>query len=99
MANYSFTSQLSGTETAAVVGIASTQQAQATATTPWSPSVSRGDISINTHTSLNLGNLVLSTTGSIGVSTESLSKESTPGWLTGRRPQKGQLYPRGVFNK
>lgn len=22
-----------------------------------------------------------------------------PGWLTGRRPTTGQLYPRGVFNK
>ena len=21
------------------------------------------------------------------------------GWLTGRRPQSGQLYPRGVYNK
>lgn len=24
---------------------------------------------------------------------------ATPGWLTGRRPQSGQLYPRGVYNK
>jgi hypothetical protein len=23
----------------------------------------------------------------------------TSGWLTGRRPQSGQLYPRGVYNK
>ena len=22
-----------------------------------------------------------------------------PGWLTGRRPTTGQLYPRGVYNK
>jgi len=22
-----------------------------------------------------------------------------PGWLTGRRPVKGQLFPRGVYNK
>ena len=22
-----------------------------------------------------------------------------PGWLTGRRPTNGQLYPRGVYNK
>ena len=22
-----------------------------------------------------------------------------PGWMTGRRPVTGQLYPRGVFNK
>lgn len=24
---------------------------------------------------------------------------ATPGWLTGRRPAFGQLYPRGVYNK
>jgi hypothetical protein len=24
---------------------------------------------------------------------------ATPGWLTGRRPSLGQLYPRGVYNK
>ena len=25
--------------------------------------------------------------------------ETRPGWLTGRRPSQGQLFPRGVFNK
>lgn len=25
--------------------------------------------------------------------------ETIPGWLTGRRPQSGQLFPRGVYNK
>jgi len=24
---------------------------------------------------------------------------ASPGWLTGRRPQSGQLYPRGIYNK
>lgn len=24
---------------------------------------------------------------------------ASPGWLTGRRPSLGQLYPRGVYNK
>jgi len=24
---------------------------------------------------------------------------AVPGWLTGRRPALGQLYPRGVYNK
>jgi hypothetical protein len=24
---------------------------------------------------------------------------AAPGWLTGRRPLLGQLYPRGVYNK
>jgi hypothetical protein len=25
--------------------------------------------------------------------------ETRPGWLTGRRPVSGQLFPRGVYNK
>jgi len=25
--------------------------------------------------------------------------ETRPGWLTGRRPQTGQAFPRGVYNK
>ena len=25
--------------------------------------------------------------------------ETRPGWLTGRRPSQGQLFPRGVYNK
>ena len=29
----------------------------------------------------------------------SIFSETQPGFLTGRRPQVGQLYPRGVFNK
>ena len=70
-----------------------------TATTSWNPTPSRGDISLNAHTAGIPGNLVLSSDGSIGVSTESQYKETIPGWLTGRRPTTGQLYPRGVFNK
>tara|TARA_R100001163_G_C5062280_1_gene199325 strand:- start:1588 stop:1890 length:303 start_codon:yes stop_codon:yes gene_type:complete len=100
MANYSFTAALSGTETTAVTGTASTANVGInTATTSWNPTPSRGDISLNAHTSGIPGNLVLSSDGSIGVSTESLYKETIPGWLTGRRPTTGQLYPRGVFNK
>ena len=100
MANYSFTAALSGTETTAVTGTASTANVGInTATTSWNPTPSRGDISLNAHTTGIPGNLVLSSDGSIGVSTESLYKETIPGWLTGRRPTTGQLYPRGVFNK
>ena len=100
MANYSYTSALSGTKTTAVTGTASTANVGInTATTPWNPSVSRGDVSLNAHIAGVPGDLVLSSTGSIGVSTESLYKETVPGWLTGRRPTTGQLYPRGVFNK
>ena len=29
----------------------------------------------------------------------SIFNETQPGFLTGRRPQVGQLYPRGVYNK
>ena len=100
MANYSYTSALSGTKTTAVTGTASTANVGInTATTPWNPSVSRGDVSLNAHVAGVPGDLVLSSTGSIGVSTASLYKETVPGWLTGRRPTTGQLYPRGVFNK
>ena len=100
MANYSYTSALSGTKTTAITGTASTANVGInTATTPWNPSVSRGDVSLNAHVAGVPGDLVLSTTGSIGVSTASLYKETVPGWLTGRRPTTGQLYPRGVFNK
>ena len=100
MANYSYTAALSGTKTTAITGTASTANVGvSTVTSLWSPSTSRGDISLNAHTSGIPGNLVLSSDGSIGVSTESQYQETVPGWLTGRRPTTGQLYPRGVFNK
>ena len=100
MANYSYTAALSGTKTTAITGTASTANLGInTATTPWNPSVSRGDVSLNAHIAGVPGDLVLSSSGSIGVSTESLYTETVPGWLTGRRPTTGQLYPRGVFNK
>ena len=100
MANYSYTAALSGTKTTAITGTASTANVGInTATTPWNPSVSRGDVSLNAHIAGVPGDLVLSSTGSIGVSTASLYKETVPGWYTGRRPTTGQLYPRGVFNK
>ena len=100
MANYSYTAALSGTKTTAVTGTASTAQVGInTQTSPWNPTTSRSDISLNAHTFGVPGNLVLSSDGSIGVSTESQYKETIPGWLTGRRPVTGQLYPRGVFNK
>lgn len=25
--------------------------------------------------------------------------ETSPGWLTGRRPSQGQVFPRGIYNK
>ena len=83
---------ITGTASTANVGVS-------TVTTPWNPSVSRGDISLYATVAGIPGNLVLSSDGSIGVSTESQYQETIPGWLTGRRPTTGQLYPRGVFNK
>ena len=41
------------------------------------------------------GTVSLSTTGT----NLDIFDSTRPGFLTGRRPQTGQLYPRGVFNK
>ena len=80
MANYSYTAALSGTKTTAVTGTASTANVGInTATTPWNPSVSRGDVSLNAHIAGVPGDLVLSSSGSTGVSTESLYTETVPG--------------------
>ena len=43
----------------------------------------------------SLGTVSLSTTGT----NLDVFDSTRPGFLTGRRPQTGQLYPRGVFNK
>lgn len=40
--------------------------------------------------------------GTVSVSNIDLSADVTGtqrGWLTGRRPSSGQMYPRGVYNK
>lgn len=40
--------------------------------------------------------------GTISAGNIDLSNDVTdtvPGWLTGRRPVSGQVFPRGVFNK
>tara|TARA_B100000212_G_scaffold34700_1_gene22533 strand:+ start:1994 stop:2236 length:243 start_codon:yes stop_codon:yes gene_type:complete len=41
------------------------------------------------------GTVALSTTGT----NLDIFDSTRPGFLTGRRPVKGQLYPRGVYNK
>mgnify|MGYP005635607533 CR=1 FL=1 len=42
-------------------------------------------------------------TGGVGASGTtgkfSIFNTTRPGYLTGRRPAKGQMYPRGVYNK
>ena len=35
----------------------------------------------------------------VGGTDLSIFDTTQPGWLTGRRPTNGQLYPRGVYNK
>jgi len=47
-------------------------------------------------------NNVTGTNGTISAGNINLSNEITntiPGWLTGRRPVSGQVFPRGVYNK
>lgn len=42
------------------------------------------------------------TNGTISAGNIDLSNDITdtvPGWLTGRRPSQGQVFPRGVYNK
>lgn len=38
-------------------------------------------------------------TKSIGDFDFSNNQNTSPGYLTGRRPQKGQVFPRGIYNK
>lgn len=42
-----------------------------------------------------------SSNGTISVGNLDFSSfnETRPGWLTGRRPVSGQVFPRGVYNK
>ena len=51
---------------------------------------------------VTLYNNVSITNGTISAGNIDLSVDITvtrPGWLTGRRPSQGQLFPRGVYNK
>tara|TARA_B100000424_G_scaffold160773_1_gene123144 strand:+ start:835 stop:1077 length:243 start_codon:yes stop_codon:yes gene_type:complete len=43
----------------------------------------------------SIGTVPLSTTGT----NLDIFDSTRPGFLTGRRPQTGQLYPRGVYNR
>lgn len=44
-------------------------------------------------------NDVTETNGTISIGNIDISSQTIPGWLTGRRPVSGQLFPRGVYNK
>ena len=47
---------------------------------------------------VNASNLIVSI-GNATTSDFGITQSTRPGFLTGRRPQIGQLYPRGVYNK
>ena len=47
---------------------------------------------------VNASNLIVSI-GNATTSDFGINQSTRPGFLTGRRPQIGQLYPRGVYNK
>lgn len=72
------------TLTTAVVGIASTEIFQVQSESDFTISPTLGTISVVNLSGMNMDLTVTS---------------ARPGWFTGRRPNSGQLYPRGVFNK
>ena len=47
---------------------------------------------------VNASNLIVSIENATA-SIFGINQSTRPGFLTGRRPVKGQLYPRGVYNK
>ena len=51
-----------------------------------------------TSFTVNASNLLVSI-GNATTSDLGINKSTRPGFLTGRRPQIGQLFPRGVYNK
>lgn len=73
-----------GTLTTAVAGIATATAFQVQTTSSYTVDPTLGSISVENLTSMNMN---LNLTSAI------------PGWLTGRRPKQGQVFPRGVYNK
>jgi len=71
------------TLTSAVSGINTSVHFKVQSTAPYTIEPSNGTVRLGSATGSNFA--ILSNTRS--------------GWLTGRRPPKGQLYPRGVYNK
>jgi len=69
--------------TTAVVGVASTAAFLVQSTASYTVEVSNGTVSIGNTTGLSFG----------------VTSSTRAGWLTGRRLVRGQLYPRGVYNK
>jgi len=73
-----------GTLTTAVAGVSTTAAFQIESTDPYTVDPTLGSVSVQNLTSMNMN---LNLTSAI------------PGWLTGRRPGVGQMFPRGVYNK
>lgn len=69
--------------TTAVVGFASTTAFQVQSTSSYVIEPSNGTIS----------------PGNISGSNVNILTNTRSGWLTGRRPSQGQVFPRGVYNK
>ena len=82
-----------GTVTTAVTGIDQTKMVESTATgfvNPTFSSVSRVTSAANAPTNFNIGDLTAPSSG---------SRKSERGLLTGRRPHRGLLFPRGYYNR
>lgn len=69
--------------TTAVAGFSSTSQFQVQSTDPYTIDPSVGTVSL----------------GNVTLDDFSISSNTLRGWLTGRRPSQGQVFPRGVYNK
>ena len=71
------------TLTSAVTGIASTISFKVQSTFSYAIEVSNGTVSL----------------GNVNSSNFNILTDTRPGYLTGRRPYSGQVFPRGVYNK
>lgn len=69
--------------TTAVDGVNDTVAFQVQSSDPYVVEVSNGTISLGNVSGSNFGVLT----------------DTRSGWLTGRRPSSGQVFPRGVYNK
>jgi hypothetical protein len=69
--------------TTAVVGIVTTTAFLVQSTASYTQTTTNGTLSLGNVSGSNFGNL----------------SNTQPGWLTGRRPSQGQVFPRGVYNK
>ena len=69
--------------TTAVAGVTTTTSFLVQSTASYEVEVSNGTVSIGNVSGFDFGNV----------------SNTQPGWLTGRRPSQGQVFPRGVYNK